>query len=134
MAMTSEELKAHLERNVKALKLRPAIGQGTATTIVRTRNGSVTCEIEDGSWKLVADEMPGDGGDGLGPDPGVLARASLGSCLAMGYVIWAALLEVPLESVEVQVDAEIAGYKRQFFAILARNSPRDVQVLSFYWK
>ena len=35
---------------------------------------------------------------------------------------------------EVQVDAEIAGYKRQFFAILGRNSPRDVQVLSFYWK
>ena len=35
---------------------------------------------------------------------------------------------------EVQVDAEIAGYKRQFFAILARNNPTDVQVLSFYWK
>ena len=35
---------------------------------------------------------------------------------------------------EVQVDAEIAGYKRQFLAILARNSPKDVQVLSFYWK
>jgi len=35
---------------------------------------------------------------------------------------------------EVRVDAEIAGHKRQFFAILARNSPRDVQVLSFYWE
>lgn len=35
---------------------------------------------------------------------------------------------------EVQVDAEVAGYSRQFFATLARNSPRDVQVLSFYWK
>ncbi len=35
---------------------------------------------------------------------------------------------------EVQVDAEIAGYKRQFIAILARNNPRDIQVLSFYWK
>jgi general secretion pathway protein K len=35
---------------------------------------------------------------------------------------------------EVQVDAEVAGYKRQFFAILARNTPRDVQVLGFYWK
>jgi len=35
---------------------------------------------------------------------------------------------------EVQVDAEIAGCKKQFFAILGRNSPRDVQVLSFYWK
>lgn len=35
---------------------------------------------------------------------------------------------------EVQVDAEIAGYKRQFIAILARNSPKDVQVLTFGWK
>lgn len=35
---------------------------------------------------------------------------------------------------EVQVDAEIAGYRRQFFAILARNSPKDVQILNFYWK
>jgi hypothetical protein len=35
---------------------------------------------------------------------------------------------------EVQVDAEISGYKRQFIAILGRNNQRDVQVLSFYWK
>jgi general secretion pathway protein K len=35
---------------------------------------------------------------------------------------------------EVQVDAEIAGYKRQFTAILGCNNPRDVQVLSFHWK
>jgi len=35
---------------------------------------------------------------------------------------------------QVQVDAEISGYKRTFFAVLGRNSPRDVQVLSFYWK
>src|ERR1041385_1367889 len=35
---------------------------------------------------------------------------------------------------EVRIDAEIAGYKRQFFAILGRNNPRDVQILGFYWK
>lgn len=36
---------------------------------------------------------------------------------------------------EVQVDAEIAGYNRQFFATLGRdNNNRNVQVLSFYWK
>lgn len=35
---------------------------------------------------------------------------------------------------EVQVNAEVAGYKRQFIAILRRNNPRDVQVLSFSWK
>jgi hypothetical protein len=35
---------------------------------------------------------------------------------------------------EVEVDAEVAGYTRKFFATLGRNSPRDVQILSFYWK
>ena len=83
----AKDLKTIQERNIKALKLRPSIGQGTATTVVRVRNG-VTCDIEDGGWKLVSDEMPGDGGSGLGPDAGVLVRAGLGSCLAQGYVIW----------------------------------------------
>ena len=101
----SGNLKTIQERNIKALKLRPSIGQGTATTTVRVRSG-VTCDIEDGGWKLVADEMPGDGGAGLGPDPGVLVRAGLGSCLAMGYVMWAAMLDIPLDSVEVTVEAD----------------------------
>ncbi len=100
-----KDLKTVLERNIKALKLRPGIGQGTATTTVRIRNG-LTADIEDGSWKLVADEMPGDGGAGLGPDPGVLTRAGLGSCLAMGYVMWAAQMQIPLDSVEVVVEAD----------------------------
>jgi len=98
-------LKTVLERNIKALKRRPSIGQGTATTTVRVRSG-VTCDIEDGGWKLVADESTGDGGAGLGPDPGVLVRAGLASCLAMGYVQWAALLDIPLDSVEVTVEAD----------------------------
>jgi general secretion pathway protein K len=34
----------------------------------------------------------------------------------------------------VQVDAQVAGYKRTFYAVLGRNSPRDVQILTFYWK
>ncbi len=35
---------------------------------------------------------------------------------------------------EVQVDAEISGYKRQFVAVLGVANPRDIQILSFYWK
>jgi general secretion pathway protein K len=37
---------------------------------------------------------------------------------------------------EVQIDAVVAGYKRQFSAVLGRNprNPRDVQILTFYWK
>ena len=34
---------------------------------------------------------------------------------------------------QVEIDAQIGDYKRQFIAILGRNS-KDVQVLSFYWK
>lgn len=42
--------------------------------------------------------------------------------------------DVRSRTFEVQVDAEIVGSHRTFFAILGRNSPRDIQVLSFYWK
>jgi type II secretory pathway component PulK len=35
---------------------------------------------------------------------------------------------------QVQVDADVGGYKRTFFAVLGRNNQRDVQILSFYWK
>ena len=73
----AKNLKIAIERNIKALSLRPSIGRGTATTVCRIRDGT-TCDIEDGQWKLVADEMPGDGGNGLGPDPGVFGRAALG--------------------------------------------------------
>jgi general secretion pathway protein K len=34
---------------------------------------------------------------------------------------------------EVEVTAELSGYTRKFHALLGRNSPRDVPVLSFYW-
>jgi uncharacterized OsmC-like protein len=103
--MDAGNLKTIQDRNAKTLRLRPSMGQGTATTRVKVRSG-VTCDIEDGGWKLIADEGAGDGGAGLGPDPGVYGRAALGSCLAMGYVLWAARMEIPLDSVEVIVEAD----------------------------
>jgi general secretion pathway protein K len=44
------------------------------------------------------------------------------------------IFDVRSRTFDVQVDVEVNGYKRQFIAILGRNSPRDVQVLSFCWK
>jgi general secretion pathway protein K len=46
----------------------------------------------------------------------------------------ARFLSVRSRTFEVTVDAELGGYKRQFVAILGRNSPRDIQVLTFYAK
>jgi uncharacterized OsmC-like protein len=101
----SEDLSTVMKDAVEHTRAHPSDGQGTAVTRTVIRSG-VTCDIEDGRWRLVADEMPGDGGAGLGPDPGVFGRAALGSCLAMGYVMWGAYLGVPVEDVEVVIEAD----------------------------
>jgi type II secretory pathway component PulK len=41
--------------------------------------------------------------------------------------------DVHSKTFEVQVDARFGAYHRHFVGILGRNTPRDVQVLSFYW-
>lgn len=101
----ADSIRTSLERNVKAVTLRPSIGQGTAVTRVRLRDG-VACEIEDGAWKLTADMSEKYGGERAGPDPGVYGRAALGSCAAIGYALWAARRGVPIEALEVEVQAD----------------------------
>jgi len=105
-----EKIKTAFERNAKALTLRPNIGQGTAVTKVQVLDG-LTCEIEEGKWKFIADLGEKHGGNDQGPNPGVLGRAALGSCLAMGYMRWAAKLGVPVTelSVEIQADYDARG-------------------------
>ncbi len=98
-------LRTILGNTIEHIREHPAAGQGTAVTTTRIRSG-VTCDVEDSHWRLIVDEMPGDGGSGLGPDPGVYGRAALGSCLAMGYAMWAAHLDVPIVDVEVTVEAD----------------------------
>ena len=41
--------------------------------------------------------------------------------------------DVRSKTFRVDITATVNGYSRYFTAILGRNSPRDVQVLSFYW-
>lgn len=108
---TAERIREAFERNAKALELRPSIGQGTAVTRVRVADG-FTCQVEDGPWKLTVDLAEKSGGNNQGPNPGVMGRAALGSCLAVTYVMWAAKLGVPLDAleVEVQADYDARGY------------------------
>ena len=101
----ADDIRNAFERNKRALQLKPTIGQRTATTNVRVSDG-LLCEIEEGPWRLTVDASPKVGGTAKGPDPGVLGRAALGSCLAMTYVRWAAVLGVPVSSFEVKIDAD----------------------------
>jgi uncharacterized OsmC-like protein len=79
--------------------------KGTAVTKVRTRDG-LTCDIEEGAWRMTADMNPKWGGNGEGPTPGTFGRGALGSCLAIGYTMWAAKLGVPISNIEVEVQAD----------------------------
>lgn len=100
-----DAIKTVLERNAKAVSLRPSVGQGTAITRVRLRGG-LACDISDGRWSLSAGMTEKYGGDGSAPNPGVYGRAAVGSCLAIGYAMWFARLEVPLTDLQVEIHAE----------------------------
>jgi general secretion pathway protein K len=99
------------------LQMLPMVDEQTAAEIIRLRSGP---DGVDGT----EDDMPFR-------NPGELINA-IPSHQVVGQI--ARLCDVRSRTFEVQVDAEISGYRRQFIAILGRTSPRDIQVLSFYWK
>jgi uncharacterized OsmC-like protein len=103
-------IRSAFERNAWIVTTRPAVAQKTYVTRVHIRDG-LTCDIEEGPWTLTADLSTTAGGNAAGPTPGTFARAALGSCLAMSYVMWAAQLDVPLHeiAVEVQADTDLRG-------------------------
>jgi uncharacterized OsmC-like protein len=103
--MSTEAIRETLERNARAVALRPAIGRKTGRTAVRLAPG-LACEITDGSWTLTASMGAAAGVTAVGPGPGTLGRGALGACLALGYGMWAARLGVPLDAVEVVVEAD----------------------------
>ena len=100
-----ENIKSAFERNGRAMELRPGVGQKTAITRVHVIQG-VHCESEEGRWKMAVDWSEKSGGTAQGPDPGFVVRSALGTCLAMGYVIWAAHFDVPISGVDVEIHAD----------------------------
>ncbi|HEY6358958.1 MAG TPA: OsmC family protein [Vicinamibacterales bacterium] len=120
-----EQIRITLERKAQEIALRPSAGQGTATTRVTLKPG-LECDIEEGAWKLTAGIGEKRGGNNAGPNPGVLGRGALGSCLAIGYGMWAARLGVPIDALEVEVQADYDS--RGELGIADDVSPGYVQV------
>jgi len=98
-------LREILERNAKAVALRPSLGLHTGRTRARLKPG-LECELEDGAWKLTVGMGEKSGGNNAGPSPGTFGRGALASCLAIGYSMWAARLGVPINSLDVEVAAD----------------------------
>jgi uncharacterized OsmC-like protein len=100
-----EEIRTALERMVKAVTLRPAVAKGKGVTRVKWREG-LTCDVQQGPWNFVVSMPENHGGENLGPNPGFYGRTALGSCLALGYAMWASRLGIPLRGLEVEVQAD----------------------------
>ena len=133
-------IKEALERNVKAVSLRASVGQGTAKTVATLREG-LTCDVVEGTHKLTVGMTEKYGGTNAGPSPGVLGRASLASCLAIGIGIWAARMEVSLDALEVEVEADYdargelgvdgevhPGYNAMRYVIRAKSAAPEAKV------
>jgi uncharacterized OsmC-like protein len=100
-----EVIKTKFNRTQKALSLKPTLGLGIGISKTRIING-LSCESREGEYVFYTDMPSQVGGNGKGPTPGVLGRAALGSCLAMGYMMWASRLDVIIDSLEVQIEAD----------------------------
>ena len=136
-----DRIREAFARNRKAVTLRPSIGQGTAVTRVRMGEG-LTCSVKDGRWELTTAMSEKSAGSGEAPDPGVFGRAALGACLATGITMWAARAGVPIDAleVEVQADYDVRGeygiddvepaYSQVRYEVTIRSDAPEADVLS----
>lgn len=99
-----ELIKNKFIRTQKALSLKPSLGLGTGVSVSRITKG-LSCVIREGDYVYHTDMPSQVGGSETGPTPGVLGRAALGSCLAIGYMMWASKMDVPIDSLEVHISA-----------------------------
>jgi uncharacterized OsmC-like protein len=69
--------------------------------------GGLACHVVEPPNRTLRVDVPVDhGGTNAGPHPGQLMRASIGACLAIGYTIWAARMEVPLDRVVLELTCD----------------------------
>ncbi|HEX6275652.1 MAG TPA: OsmC family protein [Polyangiaceae bacterium] len=104
--MTGVALRELYDRKARTLRRRPALGATSAGVTARLLD-ELACEVRCGTTTLVsALDVTERGGGNAAPTPGDLMRAALGACLAMGYRIWAARLDVDFDTVEVDVTCD----------------------------
>jgi uncharacterized OsmC-like protein len=137
------EIKSSFERVAKSLTLNPEKGCNTLVSTTRITS-ALACQTEEGEWKINCDLPAKAGGANTGPTPGVLGRAALGSCLAIGYMLWASKLEVPIDSLEIEIQAVSddgvlfgtsdapAGYSEVHYCVRVESSAAEEDLIKVF--
>ena len=107
----AEKLNLIVEKLQKVSE-EPAIREFTANT--ELVEGYLT-KAQIRQFTLEIDEKPGLGGTDKGPNPLEIVLAALGTCQEIVYVMYAAAMGIPLDSVKINVKGHIDA--RGFFNI-----------------
>ena len=92
-----------LAEQQEVLKDKPERGlvELTATAHVAGNTGVRPVQMDE--YMIVSDSAPGLAGHSLGPSSPQMLLGSLASCLVHTYLLQAALLEIPLDDVAVEI-------------------------------
>ena len=105
--------------SAEVLQLIPGVDALIAEQIVSQRSGEFDPTGNFGPYRAVAD---------------VARRVMEVGQLSPALNSLNQFCDIRSRTFQVQVDADVGGYKRTFYAVLGRTGPRDVQILTFYWK
>ena len=133
------DLRAALDGIVSGLAARPerAIKRFRS---VSTMTRGLACETEVGGRRIVTDFPLSRDAVTAGPTPNDLVAAAVGSCLATALVLEAARAELPLDAVQVTVEADLdrrglfgvapvaSGFAGLRYTVVARSSAGEAQM------
>lgn len=96
LAERQADFSANPEKSLVTVKATSWVGGVTGTRPTRM-----------GDYIVISDSAPGLGGNSLGPTSPEMLLGALGSCLVHTYLIQATLLKIPLDHVEIEVQAQL---------------------------
>ena len=105
--MSNAGIKEAIERTAGIFAADPKKAYNRNAPLTIRLGEGLQCKIELPNGKEFATDMPPPmGGKSAGPNPGLLLRMGLGSCLATVIAMRAAQLGVTLDTLEVAVESE----------------------------
>ena len=105
--MSNARVRESLERLHRVFLERPAAARKSNPPATATWQNGLRCEVTGTHGETLVTDMPtAMGGDGVGPNPGWLLRASMAACTATTIALRAARLGIPLRSLKVTVHSQ----------------------------
>lgn len=137
----AQRIKQALDRVQAIFAAKPEKARFTKGGTATVREG-LLCEYTEEGRTVVADMPEPFGGDGTALSPGGYARAGLSMCLAIGYAMRAAHRGIPVNKVEVHIEADTdfsslfgvpgvaVGYSEFRYRIRIESDAAEAQVLA----